>query len=71
MGKERVKMNQRWKGKWIWNSERKEKIWIKGGKENEYESEKGKGKNGSKVERRINKKVVKERERMNLSWKGE
>ena len=44
--------------------------WIKGRKENEYESGKGKTKNESKVERRINMQVGKERENFNQRWKG-
>ena len=50
--------------------ERNEKEWIKSWKEYKYDSGKGKGKNESKVERMINMKVGKEREKMNQRWKG-
>ena len=65
MGNERGKINQRWKGEWIWNLERTRKKLIKAWKKNKYESGKGKGKNKSKVERRINIMVGKQWERMN------
>ena len=69
--KEREKINQRWKGEYIWKWERKGKKWLNGGKEDIYKSGKEKVKNDSKVERSINMKVGKERERINYRWKGE
>ena len=70
VGKERERINQMWKGGLIWKWERKEKEWIKYGKEDKYESGKGKGKNEWNVERFLNMKVIKEMEGMNQSWNG-
>ena len=42
MEKERDYINKRWKGEWIWKWERKGKKWIKGGKDDKYESRKEK-----------------------------
>ena len=69
MGKEREKMNQSWKEGWIWKCKRKVKEWIKDRKENKYKSRKGIGKNESKLERRMNMKVEKERDIINQRWK--